>query len=315
MFTTIYIPTRIQNDTASAIFILKKYGREKFPGIENAKIEIRSVIPVGFTEEALEKEGIVLVDIGKGKFDHHGSEVQITSTDLVCKFLGVIDNPALEKLRKYVERCDFFGKGIISNDPLDRAFGLPGLLINLNKKHNSEPNSVYPIIAELFDAHVLEEEQRTVGLPKEVEEKTTAGLVDIFSLKHHGKNIKCIYIASDNISLSGYLRSQMGGAYDVAIIHMSTGHINIMTRPAKRVDLHALIAVIRRSELMKRGDVKLYTNDLLSQTGRFDKVPQWYYDPATNSLQNGGINPGQIEKTVLSRKEIIELVKVGLGDR
>jgi hypothetical protein len=315
MFHTIYIPTRIQNDTGSAIFILKRFGREKFPGIENAKIEIKSVVPVGFTEESLEKEGIILVDIGKGKFDHHGSEVQITSTDLICKYLGILDNPALEKLRKYVERCDFFGKGIISNDPLDKAFGLPGLLINLNKKYNSEPNAVYAIVSELFDAHVLEEEQRTVGMPKEVEEKTAAGLAETFGFKHHGKNIKCIYIASDNISLSGYLRSQLGGAYDVVIIHMSSGHINIMTRPTKRIELSSLINVIRRAELMKRGDMTLYQNNLLSQTGRFDKVPEWYYDPATNSLQNGGINPSQIEKTKLGRKEIIELVKVGLGDR
>jgi hypothetical protein len=309
----IIIPTRVQCDTAAAIFILKKFGNEQFPEIQDATIEIWSQVPEGETEESLRAKGTLLIDIGGGIFDHHDEADKITATDLICNYLGLSENPALEKLRSFVQRSDFFGKGIISSDPLDRAFGLPGLIVNVNKQYNSEPNVVANIIIPLIDAHYFEEERRTIDIPKEFEEKMQSGDIELFSEKQHGKNLKCIFIASDNMSMAGFLRSQNGGRYDVVALQLSSGHINILTRPTKKVDLRHLVAVLRQSELMKKGDPTMLPYTLLSQTGRVEKVPEWYFDPATNSIQNGGINPGAIAKTRLQRDEVVQLIHIGLS--
>jgi hypothetical protein len=54
-----------------AIFLLKCFGKEKYPGIEKAKIEIYQELPRGETPNSLEKKGILVLDLGDGKFDHH----------------------------------------------------------------------------------------------------------------------------------------------------------------------------------------------------------------------------------------------------
>jgi len=47
--------------------------------------------------------------------------------------LGVSDDKALSKILIYGERDDKFGLGTISTDPIDKAFGLSGLTVALNK--------------------------------------------------------------------------------------------------------------------------------------------------------------------------------------
>ena len=93
---------------------------------------------------------------------------------------------------------------------------------------------------------------------------------------------------------------------------MQTGHTNFLTRPTKRVDLRYLAATIRRAELMRSGNAKLLSMVILTKEGKVDDVPQWYFDPATNSLQNGGINTSQVRATKLSRNEVIKLAQLGL---
>src|SRR3989338_5691125 len=97
-YTKIVLPTRSQPDTLAAIFILKKFGEEKFPGIKEAKIDFWQAVPTGETTESLDKKGVVLFDLGGGRFDHHGRKPQTTASDLVADFLGVKDDPSLAKL-------------------------------------------------------------------------------------------------------------------------------------------------------------------------------------------------------------------------
>src|SRR5205814_1392305 len=122
------------------------------------------------------------------------------------------------------------------------------------------------------------------------------------------------FISSDNISLAGYLRSQLGGRYDVVIMRLPAGHTNILTRPTKRIDLRSLVAVVRRSELMKKGAHKPMSFHVLAKEGRLAEVPEWYYDTATNSILNGGTNAAGVPPTGLSKAEFIKLAEVGLSE-
>src|SRR3989344_3575261 len=62
-YKKIIIPTQPHPDTIVAIFLLKKFGEEKFPGIKEAQIEIKSVITQKETEENLAKQGIISTDL------------------------------------------------------------------------------------------------------------------------------------------------------------------------------------------------------------------------------------------------------------
>ncbi len=313
-YNRIILPTRPQPDTLAAIFILKKFGGERFPCIKDARIEVMQSLPLGATEVRLDAEGVVLIDIGGGRFDHHAVKEKTTASDLVSSYLGVSGNPALAKLLEYVRRDDFYGKGTISSDPLDRAFGLSALVANVNKVLAKEPARVVDVIIPLLVAHYKEEVRRTEELPREFKDLMRTGKVDELEIRQQKKKLRVVMLESNNASMAGYLRSQNGGKYDVVAQWLPSGHVNILTRPAKRISLKALAALVRAEEMTRAG-VRAEVNEYeLMSSGRLHIVPEWYYDPATNSLQNGGINPKDISPTRITRDDFKNMLSVGLQE-
>ncbi len=314
-YSTIVLPTRAQPDTIVAIFILKKFGEECFPGVKEAKIDFWQVMRDGETEESLNQKGIILLDIGGGKFDHHSASPKTTTSFLIANYLGVAEEPALAKLLEYVKRDDFFGKGTISSDPIDRAFGLSALITNLNKNYITEPAKVIQIALPVIKAHYDEEVRRTEELPKEFAAKLESGEAHLLEVNQRGKKLKLVILASANGSFAGYLRSQQGGRFDVVAQWLPSGHVNILTRPAKRVDLRSLAALLRLEEANRSGlDLKMTPRDL-TKPGRLDEVPEWYYDPATNSVQNGGLNPKEVLPTKISKEDLNKILELGLSEK
>jgi hypothetical protein len=311
---TIALPSRPQPDTLVAILLLKEYGDRHFPGIKSAMLEVMPTLSGG-DDASYEENGVLLVDIGGGRFDHHEKMPKTTTSKLVADYLDIAKKPALSKLLEYAERDDFYGKGTISSDSIDRAFGFSGMVAALNKQHPQDPNFVMSTTIPMLAAHHHEEIQRSETLPREFSEKKADGSVIEFDVKQRGKKLKVVAVKSDNPSLAGFLRSQIGGRYDVVIQHAITGHTNILTRPTKRVELSGLAVAIRIKEAEKRLiDIENVPYAELSKSGRFQKIKEWYYDRATNSIQNGGLSPGEVEATQIAWNEFEGIVREGLGD-
>lgn len=307
---SIALPSRPQPDTLIAITLLKHFGKNHFPGIEAAKFLILQRVEP-FSEEKYLQQGILLIDVGNGRFDHHNKLNKTTASHLIAEYLGILHNSAISNLLNYAQRDDFFGKGTISNDPIDRAFGLSGLIHSLNKQYPQDPDKVAQTIFPLLQAHLLAEIEKNETLPREFQEKKQNGETIEFLVKQYRKKLKVIMLKADNPGMIGYLRSQGGGAYDVVLQQTSTGHINLLTRPLKRIDLRMLAAVIRQKELEKRGE-NIQDMFYLTCPAQIKEVPEWYYDRATNSVQNGGINPQQIEPTKIQWDEWNEILEKGL---
>jgi len=308
-FSKIILPTRPQAETIIGIFLLKKFGKEKYPGIENAKIEIRQQIPENETAESLEKKGILCLDIGGGKFDHHHQKE--TLSKIIAKDLKIEENPALQKLLIYGERDDRWGKGTISNDPIDKAFGLSGLITALNKNFPEDPQRVVETILPLLEAHYKEERKKIIDLPQEFEEKLKNGKAQIFNVKQGKKKLKVIFIESANQSLAGWLKAFQKA--DVVCQKTEKGYVNFTTRPLKKVDLRYLAAYLRYLEAKIRKRQINYSPKELMKPGIIPEIPEWYYDLATNSLLNGGPNPQGIEKSAIPSKNLIEIIKEALS--
>ena len=307
-YTKIILPVRPQPDTIVAIFLLKTFGKEKYPGIDEASVEILATLPEGENEKSFQEKGVFLIDIGGGEFDHHTKET--TTSKLIAQNLGIADNPVFTKLLSYAERDDKYGMGTISKDSLDRAFGLSGLITALNKSIPQNTNEVVEYILPLLIAHYLEEKKRIEDLPREYQEKFEAGKAQEIEVQHKGKNVSLIILESDSPSMAGWLRSSAGKKADVVVQKMSSGYINILTKQFKKIDLRKTISFIRQTEanITKQ---KLSPAEL-SAPGRISKVPNWYYDRATNSLLNGGLNPQGVEATKISFEKIRQLVLQGL---
>lgn len=309
-YQKIILPTRPQPDTILGIFLLKNFGREKYPGTEKAKIEIWQELPKNETSGSLEKKGVLVLDLGGGKFDHH--QKGRTLSQLVAEDLEILNDSALQKLLTYGERDDKYGLGTISSDPIDKAFGLSGLIASLNRTFTKNPEKVIETILPLIEAHYLEERKRVEELPREFEEKLKTGQVDVFEVKQGNKKLKVVVLESDNLSMAGWLRSSEGMKADVVCQKVSSGYVNILTKPLKRVDLRWLAAYIRNEEAKLRGRRLRYLTFDLMQPGKIPEVPEWYYDRATNSMLNGGPNPKGILPTAIPFLKIKEILKEAL---
>jgi len=310
-YKKIIIPTNLHPDTIIAIFILKEFGKEAYPGIENAEIEILNTIPENETLDSLSRKGFFLIDIGGGNFDHHSRNK--TASQLIADDLNITNDPALSKLLTLAERDDKYGLGTISTDPIDKAFGLAGLLSNLNKSFPADPQKIIDLIFPIICAHYFEERRRYKDLPEEFSQKLKDKKAEVFIVKQKDKKLKVVVIESDNPSIIGWLRSSIGEKADVVLQKNSSGNVNIITRPLKRVDLRLVAAFLRQEEInVGNRDIKILPLEII-KPGKIQGIPEWYFDLATNSILNGGINPKGTPPTSISFEKIKEIIKEGLA--
>ena len=309
-YQKIILPSRPQPDTILGIFLLKNFGQEKYFGIEKAEIEIWQELPKNETLNSLKEKGVLVLDLGRGKFDHHQTGKILSQ--LVAEDLEVANDPALNKLLAYGKRDDKYGLGTISSDSIDKALGLSGLIVSLNKSYPEHPKKVIETILPLIEAHYKEEKKRIEELPKEFGEKLKENKAEIFEVKQDKKKLKIAILESNNLSMAGWLKSADGLKVDVVCQKISSGYINILTKPLKRIDLRWLAAYIRNEEAKLRGKKLRYLTFDLMRPGKIPEIPEWYYDRATNSILNGGTNPKGIFPTAISLEEMKAIIKEAL---
>jgi hypothetical protein len=102
--TLIGTHTRPDVDVLASLWILQTYGDEKLK--KAAKLFLK-----GGDEELTQMTGIILIDRGRGEFDHHGRTNMCgeTSTSLVAKKLGIADEKPIQQLLALVRRSDLQG--------------------------------------------------------------------------------------------------------------------------------------------------------------------------------------------------------------
>jgi hypothetical protein len=309
-YNKIIIPTRPHPDVIVGIFLLIKFGLEKYPGIKDASIDIWQALPAGETNSSLENKGVLMLDLGGGRFDHHNTGKNLAQ--LVAEDLGVSKDSSIAKLLAYAERDDKHGLGTVSNDALDKAFGLSGLVAALNKTI-TDPEEIVRIVLPLLEAHVNEEKRRTQELPEEFEKKTKEGKAVVFEVKQSKKNLKVVVLESDNLSMPGWLKSAGGLKADVVCQRNSAGFTNILTKPMKMVDLRWPAAYLRKAEAELRNRKLTCSTFDLMQDGKTPEIPEWYYDLATNSVLNGGASPRGILPTAIPLETVIDILKEALA--
>ena len=307
---TIALFPKLQADTAAAVYILKAFGETAFPGIRNAQMVFWSASKEGKTPAQWEQEGYLLIDLG-GQFDHHhanqesGRRTECVAT-LVAKHLGVENHPALKKLLAWAKRDDLEGKGTISPDALDRAFGLSGIIMSLNREYAANPTRTLNILLEIIHAHVREEFRRQVEFPQEWQTLQKTGKGKLLNLKQGNAELRAAILESDNTSLPGFLRA----AEDVDLIvqRRSSGHTNIITKQLRSIDLKPVVAAIRRAEAQATSVGLNLEQAEWEKPGRVEALPMWFYDDAANTLQNGGVSPQDIPPTRLSLDQIVTIL-------
>ena len=306
---------RLQIDTLVACFLLKYFGEKEFPDIDNADYLFWIDIPEGASAEQLEKQGHVFLDMGGGRFDHHvkrSSVVEKCVSQMVAEYLGIHQKMSVKKLLEYARRDDIEGRGTLSKDPIDRAFGLSGLVNNLNRMFPEEQKTVLHAVMPLFLAHYIEEKKRHEDFPAEYEKKIREGKASIAVISTAGGSARIIAIETDEVGMAGYLRARNEIAADIVVQKMSSGHINIVTQQKKMLELGKIAAILRREEMQMKGVPHSKSPQELAQPGRIEGAEEWYLDTRARTIQNGGIHPQWTTPTRLSLERVGEIIKEGL---
>lgn len=156
-------------DSILSIYLLRRYGSRKYPGIDLARLKFcpAGVLPGNKSPEDLENEGILAVDTGGGRLDTHpvknksdDSNIDKCASRLVAEDLGVERLPELEQILIFSLLQDIEGRSLQSRDAGDHAFSLPNIIAGFNLTADIYERTVQNV-GRLLDAIIAAEKERS----------------------------------------------------------------------------------------------------------------------------------------------------------
>ncbi|MBM3313311.1 hypothetical protein FJY70_01805, partial [candidate division WOR-3 bacterium] len=142
LFTRILTHERPHLDEIAAIWLLRRFGDSRFPGVSQAEVSFTTVWKLaesGLSADEYERNGVLLLGVGGGRFDEHptleqGRKADDCATTLVARELGVNDDPTLTKILRFVYAADVLG----NSSPFDVSY----MVKLLHSQYPSEPQRV-----------------------------------------------------------------------------------------------------------------------------------------------------------------------------
>ena len=299
----ILIPNKPHLDPVAAIWVLRHYGEPMFPGIKDAPIEFcESNEDLSDKKwQELKEQGVIMIDIGGGQFDHHNDQnkAEETSTSLVAEALGVAGNAELSALISYIREDDLQG--------LHNRFGELAQLMKVMYKQEIDQREVINLALKIIDLFQAGQQQWHFEVKQEYEQKC-----QVLKVKYRQRKIKVGVIISDNLQLGNYGLNVEN--LSLVINKRSTGHVAILTNKKHKLDLRQIIAVIRNREMELRGVKKEADLGKLIFEGSNSQVPNWFYHRSLNAFLNGSDALAKVEPTIIPFKELVYLILCGLAE-
>lgn len=298
-------------DEITAQWLLKKFGQKMFPGAENARVvfvEAGSQNYRGRTAEECEKDGILMIGVGGGRFDEHPNGGNSRKEDecaatLVAKALGVDENPALGRILQYVARSDLKGH--------TQPFELAALTKDLNALYPDTPRRVTGRISELLEAKYHQQVAFWSNAQQALD-----GAITFEVFEGPSGPIKLAIARSDNPEASKFARSEAGGGADIVIQHQTRGNTQVfINRKSGKgiISLRDLARMVRIEEQKLKGSFLVRDWNLLAVEGKIEGAEEWYYHPEGEMLLNGSLTAPNVPATKISLERLIELTRIAFS--
>jgi len=290
-------------DCLSALWLMLRFGHLKFEGVETATVDYLSIDDVD--GEVLEKQGIIALDTGNWRFDHHNlspNQKNICATVLVAKYLEIDKENALGKILNFVQRKDVEAKGVISNDYLDQAFHFSSFVDDLNLLYPNDPQKIQKVVFELLDAHYYSE-------------KSWFDLLDQIQIaaKIQTSKGKIVYLVSDSNKAAKATRYR---GFDVCIIQEThTNNIAIQWNSSKFKEadhknmVMRTIVYLRFLESLYRHE-KVNVNELKS----FETYLGWFLHSSSKFVLYGSRKVSITQPSSISPEFILEIVACAVDE-
>jgi len=306
MFHTIISHQKPHLDEICAIWLLRKFGEEKFPGVNSARLVFDRSQASGQSSADFEKEGILLIGIGegRGRFNEHPvngdrKEGECAAT-LVAKELGVDDDPALQKILRYVLVTETQGGA--------KPFELSAVVKTLS---DEEPEKLVEWTIRALEAKYNEQFQfwskTKEAFEKNAKIETVPGL--------NGRMLKIAAVVSDERLVYRFAFSLHGGRTAIVIQQKSSGNVQIFMNKRFGLWMDDIAQMLRIEEQRVKSNVVITDWEMLKAEGKIDGVEEWYYHRAAQMLLNGSLTAPNVPPTKLSLGKIMKIVKVGVNSQ
>ncbi len=323
VFNRILTHERPHLDEIVAIWLLRRFGEQRFPGISTARVEftsIRRLAEAGRKPEDYEAEGTVLVGIGGGRFDEHptldeGRKAGDCATTLVARELGVSDDPSLAKILRFVRAADVEGNA----SPFDISY----VVKLLHNRYPDDPHRVIEWALVAIEAKYAEQHRFFTVVKPEFEAKARVEEIEVGK-----KRLRIVTVDSDEDGIHKYARSEYGARAAIVIQRRSSGNVAVFGNKQAGVDLREAAKLIRLAERQAKGlsegtrprsdatDASRMCpqsdDEKLLDEGYAAGAEEWFYHKQGQMLLNGSLTQADVPPTRLSLDRIAELVKIGV---
>ncbi len=294
-------------DEFLAIWLLIMFGEIKFPGIRNALVEFAETNVTEKHPDELEKDGIVCIGIGGGKFDEHAPlmgerKKSESASSLVMKYLGIADDPALRDFSKFVTDRDSKITG--------SKYDLSGLVKIAYHRKATDDMKVWEWV--MFALEAIYDDSLEFFGPA-MQDFAKAQQTEVKTSK--GK-IKVVTGRSDVGQFSSFCRSVHGCGADVVIQQNSTGNVRVFTASRLQrmyVDLSDAARMIRLEEQKRAGQVLTTDWKILGSAESVPGAENWYLHPERKMLLNGSDSVEE-PATLIPLDQIRQLVEISVSD-
>jgi len=303
----------MHSDEHFAIWMLRKFGEELFPGVGKAFIgfwddEYKATNNEdGRTREDWLNEGTLLVGVGgdeKSLFDEHPSEGERKGNDcaatLVAKYLGIDEMPELRRDLEYVLASD--------TNRVRAQWGDKTYSVLVKEMHGEVDDlEVLEFLSKMFNA-IFAKQLEFHSAHEDFEANGR-----IAQVTHKGQPTRVAFVESDKTKMHSWCFSVLKA--NVCVVKRSNSQVQIfrnenLKKGQRPVDLRQTLKVIRMAEIAFRdGDYKSAT-DLEAEA--CEAVPNWYY-PNHNMVLNGSLAHPEVEPTVIPWDNLQEFVERSLN--
>jgi hypothetical protein len=306
-FKSILTHERPHLDEIVAIWFLRKFGEQRFPGVSSAPVtftSIRRLAEAGLKAEDYEAQGTLLLGIGGGRFDEHptmdvGRKSNDCATTLVAKELGVSDDPSLAKILRFVRAADVEGNA----SPFDISY----VVKLLHARYPDDPHRVIEWALVAIEAKYQEQLRFFTVVKPEFDAKARVEEVAVGQ-----RRLRIVSIDSDEDGIHKYARSEYGGRAAIVIQRRSSGNVAVFGNKQVGVDLREAAKLIRLAERGAKGLEPAHDEDRLTAEGYAPGAEEWFYHKQGQMLLNGSLTQADVPATRLSLDRIAELVKIGI---
>jgi hypothetical protein len=306
-FTEMLTHERPHLDEIVAIWLLRKFGEQRFPGVATAGVSfttVRKLVDAGAKPEELEARGTLLLGIGGGRFDEHptqdeGRKNGECATTLVAKELGVADDPSLAKILRFVRAADVDGNA----SPFDISY----VVKLLHARHPEDPDRVIEWALVAIEAKYVEQRRFFTVVKPEFDAKAK-----VWEITAGERRLRMVTIDSDEDGIHKYARSEYGARAAVVIQRRSSGNVVVFGNKQAGVDLREVVKLVRLAELSAQGLPPETNEEKLVAEGQMPGAEEWFYHRQGQMLMNGSLTQADVPPTKLGLEQIGELVKIGL---